>query len=192
MPKLSQTLHFAVGKQHLIYMWLPLLIALIWPASALAHGWGKPRLLHEAAGPFQVTVWVLPEPPRVGDLHISALAYAPEVTNRPVDAAPEDVSPVELAVQIQLTSLVNPKRQMTQQTSRQVTFFQTYYESDFTLPSAGPWQVDVMVKGAAGTGSTHFILDVLSRPIVNWELVFWGIILAFAVILAVRVTRTAS
>lgn len=186
MPKLSRTLRFAVGKPHLIYTWLLLLIAWSWPASAVAHGWGKPRLLNATAGPFRVTVWVLPELPRVGDLHISTIVDEAEVTTKPRDASPD-----ELAVQIQLTSFVNPTLYMVQQTTRQVTFFHAYYESYFTLPTRGPWQVDVIVKGTAGTGATRFVLDVLPRHIVNWELIFWSSILLFTVIWALRVTRTA-
>lgn len=143
--------------------WLFVLILIGWPASSLAHGSGTPQLVNRAAGPYVLSVWSLPDPLRVGEVHLSVAARAPTA---------------DLVVQLQLTPIAPAGNPLRQTTVIQERLLQRYYEADFVLPSAGEWQARVIVQGAAGEGHTDFTFMVLPPTRVNWDLLSW-IVLAF-------------
>jgi len=169
-----------------LFSWLLLLMALSWPYSASAHESGTPRLVNFVAGPYRLSAWSAPEPPRVGDLHISVT-----VDPRQANSALAASAPANFAVQIAITPLDHRHPAISQQAALQTAFFQSYYESYFTVPTTGQWQVAVIVKGVAGAGTASFVLDILPHQLINWELVFWCIVALFTIIWAGRVTRTA-
>ena len=161
--------------------WLLLLVALSWPYSASAHESGTPRLVHVAAGVSRLSAWSAPEPPRGGDLHISVAVDEPQPNNTSSASAQTN-----LDVQIAAISL-DHRTQMNQRATIQTTFFQSYYESYFTIPATGRWQVVIVVTGVAGSGTASFVLDVLPHQRVNWELVFGCAIVLVTIIWAGRV-----
>lgn len=163
---------------------LLLLLALSWPYLATAHGSGTLRLANVAAGPYHLSAWSAPEPARVGDFHISVAVDEPKAGNSSAAS-----SPSTLAVQVAMTSIAQRSGNLRQQATLQTTFFQSYYESYFTIPATGRWQVTVNVTGSAGAGAAQFTLDVLPAQRINWELVFWCVTALFALILVGRVIR---
>lgn len=162
---------------------LLLLLAISWPYLATAHSAGTLRLANVAAGPYHLSAWSAPEPPRVGDFHISVAVDEPKGEN--TSAA----SPSTPAVQITMTAITQRRDNLIQQATLQTTFFQSYYESYFTIPATGRWQVTVNVTGSAGAGVAQFAFDVLPPQRINWELVFWCVTALIALILVGRVIR---
>lgn len=163
---------------------LLLLLAISWPYLATAHSSGTLRLANVAAGPYHLSAWSAPEPPRVGDLHLSIAVDEPKAENTPAAS-----SPSKLDVQITMTAVDQQSNTLMQRAIQQTTFFQVYYESYFSVPTTGQWQVTVSVTGSAGVGIAHFVLDILPRQRINWELVFWCATALFALILVGRVVR---
>lgn len=141
--------------------WLILVLALGWQPVAQAHGSGTPQLVNVAAGPYQVWVWSMPEPVRVGEMHISLAVAQPE------PAAPLDV-------EILLTPDDGASPPIRQSTVRQTRLFEEYYESDFILPTVGSWQANIAINGPAGAATSNFAFDVLPPHQVNWTLILWG------------------
>lgn len=149
-------------KQYTVWLFLLALIA--WPASGLAHGSGTPQLVNRAAGPYVLSVWSLPEPLRVGEVHLSVGVRAPAD---------------DFVVQLRLTPIEPLGKPLVQTTTIQDRLLQRYYEADFVLPSAGEWQATVILQGVAGEERTDFSFTVLPPTRVNWALLSW-LALAFS------------
>ena len=163
---------------------LLLLLASSWPYLATAHSAGTLRLANVAAGPYHLSAWSAPEPPRVGDFHLSVAVDEPKGENSSAASQPS-----KLDVQITMTAVAQRRDNLIQQATLQTTFFQSYYESYFTIPATGRWQVTVNVTGSAGAGAAQFAFDALPAQRINWELVFWCVTALIALILVGRVVR---
>ncbi len=154
----------------LVVSGLLLLLACYWPAVVTAHGSGTPQLVNVAAGPYQLWVWSMPDPVRVGDMHISVSV-----------AQPEPVTP--LAVHIVLTPADAAFQPIRQQAVRQASlfgdYFEDYYESDFRLTAEGQWSASIQIDGPAGAATAQFPFTVLPPHQINWTIVLWGA-MAFA------------
>lgn len=161
---------------------LLLLLAISLPYLATAHGSGTLRLANVAVGPYRLSAWSAPEPPRVGDFHISVAVDEPKGENPSATSSPSTPT-----VQVTMTDVAQHREKLMQQATLQTTFFQSYYESYFTIPATGRWQVTVNVTGSAGAGAASFALDVLPPQRINWELVLWCATALFALILVGRV-----
>jgi hypothetical protein len=77
------------------WLWLLWLVIGSWPVVGMAHGSGTPRLVNVAAGPYRLWVWSLPEPVRLGEMHLSVAVATPEATTDltvTIDLAPVDPS----------------------------------------------------------------------------------------------------
>lgn len=57
-----------------------------------------------------------------------------------------------------------------------------YYETDFELPEAGVWDIEIQVEGERGTGAAGFSIEALPPRPVNWTLVGGG---AFTLVVAI-------
>jgi hypothetical protein len=123
----------------------------------------------------------------VGDLHIAVTVDEPQ-TNRTA-AVP---APTNLGVQIAMASLDHPSPKLRQRATLQTTFFLPHYDSDFSIPSTGQWEVAITVTSSAGAGTARFVLEVLPHQRINWELVFWITLALLAMIWVGRVTRTSG
>jgi hypothetical protein len=134
--------------------------------TAQAHGGGTLQLANAAAGPYRVSAWTQPEPPRAGTLHLSVAVSAP----RPGAAEAEAGDVVlDAAVRIQLQRLDGAGETRTTQASRQDSANKFLYEADMELPAAGQWRVEVQVEGPAGAGGAGFDLQVLPAAQVPWR-----------------------
>ncbi|MEZ4864431.1 MAG: hypothetical protein R3C14_24165 [Caldilineaceae bacterium] len=152
-------------------------LSLVWPHLLSAHSSGTPHLADSAAGPYRIWVWSWPEPLRAGEAHISVAVAQP---NR-ADAANLPTTE-DLAVEIRFTPLEQPEKQFSQGTAKQRRLFEEYYESDFLLPLAGPWEANVVITGPEGNGMAHFPFIVLPPHRMNWEIVGWGTLMLAALI----------
>jgi hypothetical protein len=125
---------------------------------AQAHGGGTLQLANAAAGPYRVSAWTEPEPPRAGTLHLSMAVSAP----RPGAAEAEAGDVVlDAAVRVQVQPLDGAGQTLTAQASRQDSANKFLYEADMELPAAGRWRVEVQVEGPAGAGVAGFDLQVM-------------------------------
>ncbi len=161
-----------------IGLWLLLLFAFTWPTAVIAHGGGTPQLVNATAGPYHLWVWSMPEPVRLGEMHISmAIAQPAPATALDVQLvlAPTDVASQPIA----------------QMANRQVRLFEEYYEADFMLPTAGQWHADITINGPAGVATAQFPFIVLPPHRINWTLVLWSV-LAFAGLIGVIWIRRSA
>ncbi len=139
-------------------------LTLGWPPSpAAAHGGGVPQLVRQPVGPYLLSAWTQPDPPRVGTLHltvalfVSTAAQDVPVTDATVTARlqPPDGRP---AVQVPLGEARPP--------------LPGYYEVDVPLEAAGRWAVQLQVRGPAGGGEAAFDLQV--QPAQRIPPLVWG------------------
>ena len=124
-----------------------------------AHG-GRVQLAKVPAGPYLVSVWSLPDPPRVGSLDVSLAVMEPRTERALLDASarltatPRTGSGVALARELERGGGGNP----------------ILYHVLLDVPSPGAWQVVVAVQGPAGSGQVGFDLAVEPAPSLLWAL----------------------
>lgn len=148
---------------------------------AQAHGGGTPQLVNAAAGPYRVSAWTQPDPPRVGALHLSVAVSEPAP-----GAGEREAGQVVLdaEVRVQLQALDRPAQSITALASRQGSANKFLYEADLELPAEGQWRVQVQVVGPAGAGGAGFDLQVLpiaASPLLTLGWPVWaglGLVLA--------------
>ncbi|MEZ4705739.1 MAG: hypothetical protein R3A44_00955 [Caldilineaceae bacterium] len=163
--------------QHRRWGWLLLLIAWAHPAHAWAHGGGQPHLYQVSAGPYQLTVWLSPEPPRAEALQIA------------VEADVANAAATGLDVQIEMHRLGQPGQPIHAPAIEKSGFFLNYYQSNVILPVDGLWDISITVTGVAGAGTVQFLMDVLPARAAPWELIFWSILAVGALLWAVWVMQ---
>ena len=155
--------------------------------SAHAHGGGTPRLTAEPVGPYSLFAWTEPEPMRAGDVHVTLAVTTPppadavvnnDVVNnlleQPIDGAEAVVTfrPADGGAPVQLAAQPG-------------TLNAFYLEADTRLPAAGRWTIEVAVSGPDGAGSASFDVDVLPARGINRSLIFGGLGLFLAVLVAI-------
>lgn len=141
------------------------------PRMALAHTDGAIQLTSAPAGPYKVTVWTWPDPPRVGDIHISiALVLA------------EDASPVlDAKVIIEVRSLsgdVTLSAPSTTENSEN----KFLYESAMDFPDSGIYTVTINV-GGSDEAEVAFQMEVLPERAFNPLLLLPIIIVIIGIII---------
>jgi hypothetical protein len=161
------------------WLWLLWLVIGSWPVVGMAHGSGTPRLANVAAGPYRLWVWSLPEPVRLGEMHLSVAVATPEATT-------------DLTVTIDLAPVAPSAPSITLPTSKQERWLETYYEVDWVIPTTGEWSATVQVRGPADSGQASFAFTVLPAPTVNWTLISWGALAFVAVLGMIWVRRGGS
>lgn len=140
------------------------------PVRLSAHGGGTPQLTGAEAGPYRLYAWTEPEPWRAGDVHIDIAVAIPAPS-----AAGEagEVPVTEADVQIRLHNAISDERLNLNATP--LEFLNSfYYESSFELPSAGNWQVEILVRGAEGEGRAAFHIEAEAARQLNWLLIGGG------------------
>jgi hypothetical protein len=130
-------------------------VGLVWAWPSAAHGGGVIRIAAASLGPYQLSVWTAPEPPRVGRVHVTVgLAAATDgapVTGETVHVTaygPEGAAPVRVMA------------------THEGALVPVLYEADLFLPTPGAWRFEVDV---AGVGSADFSLQV-GEAAPNWPL----------------------
>ncbi|HWZ51272.1 MAG TPA: hypothetical protein VNW54_07395 [Granulicella sp.] len=133
-------------------------------ASAYADG-GRLRL-HQAAGPFVVTLFTTPDPLRADDADFSvALEQAS-------GGLVEDAT-----VRLILTPMDEGERgRMQLAATHQAATSAFMQAADVRLPHAGSWKVTVEVQRGSESGECSTVLDVLPRRSLGGQ-IFWEIAL---------------
>ena len=119
-----------------------------------AHGGGTPRLVNEPLDPYWLSVWTYPEPPQVGELHVTA-ALARSDTGEPV---------TEPAITLHARG-VSRHDDITATMSHNDAATPYFYEADFEVPYAGSWTIELVVKEGDWEERASFPLTVQPAPI---------------------------
>ena len=118
--------------------------------SVYAHGGGFQLNKRATAGPYNLTIGTIPDPPTVGEAILILEVTDPDTNQRiqglnvtivPRGPESQDGTPENL---YGIADSYDP----------------TLYETRAELPSAGPWTFDVMVDGLPGSGEAQFSYDV--------------------------------
>lgn len=134
---------------------------------ALSHGGGTPQLVNEPAGPYWLSVWTSPEPPKAEQpLHLT-VGLAQPGTGREAGAPVLDA-----AVTISLARQIDTPATLRVDATRSNSANRLFYEADVTLPEPGSWAVSVSVDGPNGAGSASFEIGIAEAGGTNWLL--WG------------------
>jgi hypothetical protein len=137
-----------------------------------AHGGGTPRLIDVAAGPYRIFAWTLPEPMRVGEVHVTIGLTANGASA--VGATDQLVQPVtDATVLVHFVPVAGDVAPIVR-TATLSGVGAVYYEADASLPTAEEWRVMIEVQGAAGTATAEFAEVLLPARTVNRSLLIAG------------------
>ena len=118
--------------------------------SAYAHGGGFQLNKRASAGPYNLTIGTIPDPPTVGEailiLEVTDSGTDERLTGLIVTIVPRGPEGLEEEPDT-LYGLED-------------SYDPTLYETRAELPSEGPWTFDVIVEGQAGSGEARFSYDV--------------------------------
>jgi methionine-rich copper-binding protein CopC len=151
------------------------------PAPA-GHG-GVVQLNRAAAGPYALSVWTQPSPPRTGTLRVDvAVMREPGV---PVAGA---------VVRVRAEPLERAGGSVEADARLDADPLGVRYRASLALGTAGPWRVTVSVAGPAGPGTVSFPVDVQPAGLRWWPhaLGALGLALLAAIAVAWRRRRAAA
>lgn len=136
------------------------------PAVA-AHGGGTPQLVNAPIGPYWISLWTSPEPPRAAEpLHFT-IGLAEPGTGREAGA------PVLGAtIMVSLSRAQDESAPIRVAATNANSANRLFYEADVTLPEPGVWTASIDVDGSEGSGDASIVLDVAEAGGPNWLL--WG------------------
>lgn len=119
------------------------------PSVADANG-GTLRLSRATAGPYLVSAWTRPDPPRVGRLDLSVAVMTP------------DSGQAVLGAEVRANAALTARQEVATSTrlERGGGGNLLLYHGNVELPAAGGWRVWIEAGGPDGSGITAFELDV--------------------------------
>ncbi len=149
---------------------------------SFAHGGGVSQLANEPAGPSRVFVWTQPDPPQVGDFHLSlALAEPPAPGADELESGPPII---DATINVELRPLSASAQPVVAEATHKDAANKLFYEADMDFPAPGKWEVVIIVDGPDGPGQTSFELEVESNSGTNWGVIgAVGAILLIVVVL---------
>lgn len=130
---------------------LVLVVAASSPSRSQANG-GTLRLNKARTGPYLISAWTQPDPPRVGLIDLSVAVMRPFTAEPLLDAA----------VRVVAESSVRRGTPSSAGLERGVGGNLLLYHGELEVPTAGPWRITLTVEGPAGAGQAMFELEV--RP----------------------------
>lgn len=122
---------------------------------AFAHTDGALQLSSVSAGPYNVTVWSWPEPPREGEVHISIAVVLAE------DASPVLDAEVEVGAETSSGDLVISVPATTEDSENKFL-----YEAVLEFPDKGMYDVTIAVRGSS-EAEVAFQIEVLPEKAFN-------------------------
>jgi hypothetical protein len=119
------------------------------PSVADANG-GTLRLSRATAGPYLVSAWTRPDPPRVGRLDLSVAVMTP------------DSGQAVLGAEVRANAALTARQEVTTSTrlERGGGGNLLLYHGNVELPAAGAWRILIEADGPNGSGIAAFELDV--------------------------------
>lgn len=150
-----------------------LLVLLAFPLAALAHGGGTPRLTNAPAGPYRLYAWSDPEPWRAGEVHLSLAVTQPDPNNSNQTGAQVETPVTDAEIAVILTPAGGDPIRLAAKPQPFLNDF--YFEADTILPSAGQWEVAIVIDGPAGQGRNSFQIEALPPRTLNLPLLGAGI-----------------
>lgn len=118
--------------------------------SVYAHGGGFQLNKRASAGPYNLTIGTIPDPPTVGEailiLEVTNSDTNQRIVGLNVTIVPQGPEDMEGAPD-NLNAIAD-------------SYDPTLYETRAELPSPGPWTFDVIVEGQDGSGEAQFSYDV--------------------------------
>ena len=129
------------------------------PSVADANG-GTLRLSRATAGPYLVSAWTRPDPPRVGRLDLSVAIMTP------------DTGQAMLGAEVRANAALTARQEVTTRTrlERGGGGNLLLYHGNVELPAAGAWRVLIEAGGPDGSGSAAFELDVRPPLPIAWPI----------------------
>lgn len=133
------------------YWWLLLLLGWLGlPPAGFAHGGGSPQLINAPAGTYLISAWSQPDPPRVGNFHLTiAIAQA------------DNFEPV-LGANVALELLHSSGQRLTAQATHEQATNKLFYESDLKIGTTGQWTVMIVVNQSEAVGFPLTVSPALS------------------------------
>lgn len=121
----------------------------MWPEGAWANG-GTLRLAVVSAGPYAVSVWTRPDPPRVGELDTSVAVMHPD-TGAPL---------LDVTVRVSAEAAEGAGKPRSTRAHRGGDGNLLLYHATLDLSREGRWRLTVRVEGTRGSGTASFDLNV--------------------------------
>ncbi len=149
---------------------LLVMAAITAPGPAYAHG-GKLQLARAPAGPYAVSAWTQPNPPRVGRLDVSVVVLRPD-TGEPMEHVEARVTARHVQSSQSVSAAVGPD------TSVFSFLSPALRHGTIELRAPGHWRVNISVAGPQGKGDVDFDLD--AEP--PWRIPSAGYWIGFAII----------
>ncbi len=119
------------------------------PPNVDANG-GTLRLGRATSGPYLVSVWTRPDPPRVGRLDLSVAIMTPDTPRAILDAEARAIA----------TLITDPATLTTTRLERGTGGTPRLYHGNLEVPAVGPYRILIQASGPAGSGEAAFEVDV--------------------------------
>ncbi len=158
-----------------------------------AHGGGTPQLTNTEVGPYWISVWTQPDPPQVGELHLTAALAEPGVLSASLKEAGPPI--LNALIEVQLRSLDRPGEIISAIASHESAVNKLFYEADLDVPHSGRWEATLLVSGPdGGSGTVSFELEVVEGSTINMSWLLIGALVVFlaAVIWMMRGVFTSN
>lgn len=168
-------MHSKLIRYGRIPLLLSLLALVMSVPTLLAHGGGTLRVDAAPAGPYELSIWTLPEPLQVGEVtHVTAFLFDREIG----DATDGIVLDADIEVVFQPAD----GEAITIPATHDNADLKYLYEAELELPSAGTWEIVVNAAAPKGSGSASFTAEVAPAGGPNWTLI-GGIAIGLMVVL---------
>jgi hypothetical protein len=172
----------AVYRRFLSFFILVCLLVLSVPIVK-AHGGGTPQLTNTEVGPYWISVWTQPDPPQVGELHLTAALAKPGTINASLKEAGPPI--LNALIEVQLRPWDRPGEIISVVASHENAANKLFYEADLDVPHSGRWEATLLVSGPdGGSGRVSFELEVVEGSTINMS---WLLIGVMAIFLAAAV-----
>jgi hypothetical protein len=158
----------------LLAVFISALFAVAAPSLARAHGGGVELNKREFAGPYEVALGVVPDPPAIGEIAMTLAVI--ELDTRTVVIRAD----VTMTARGPDSTVIGPLKVETD------TVDPSFYDLRTTLDKEGVWVFTIDVDAPAGPGSADFIIEVKKTSSITGIITLLTL-LAFVVILGLSV-----
>ncbi|MFO7661615.1 MAG: hypothetical protein R6X18_03370 [Chloroflexota bacterium] len=152
MPKINRLIPIALGLVGLCLLGSAVVV--------MAHGYGTPRVLNAATGPYNLSIWTDPQPLRSDETHVIVAVIDPQTQGLIVS---------EVAVTVRMSSFDPPGIELSQIAEPDSTnrlLFAAVFDGEV---KPGRWLVGVSAAGALGDGDeVTFEVDITPARRFNW------------------------